>query len=117
MDIGLIVGFLYEPPLNRILALLLLGGAGIAAWLSLRRFITAYHRAGQYDCSLWIIRAIRCLLIALTAGAWSASFFWNKGWLFIIGLVIMGQELYEEAIVSFALRRGAKIESRGKDFP
>ncbi|MBI5603429.1 MAG: hypothetical protein HY879_08730 [Deltaproteobacteria bacterium] len=111
------MGFLYEPPINQILALLLLGVAGIALWLSLRRFISAYHQAGQYDCSLWIIRAIRCLLIALTAGAWSASFFWNKRWLFIIGLIIIGQELYEGAVVSFALRRGAKIESGEKNFP
>ncbi|MBI5582303.1 MAG: hypothetical protein HY892_00615 [Deltaproteobacteria bacterium] len=109
------MGFLYEPPINRILALLFLGVAGFALWLSLRRFIAAYRQAGQYDCALWIIRAIRCLLIALTAGAWSASFFWTKRWLFIIGLVIIGQELYEGAIVSFALRRGAKIESGEKN--
>jgi hypothetical protein len=113
----LIVEILYEPPINRILVFLRLGVSGIALWLSLRRFMTAYHHAGQYDCSLWMIRGIRCLLIALTAGAWSASFFWNKGWLFIIGLVIMAQELYEGAVVSSALRRGAKIESGKKNFP
>jgi hypothetical protein len=108
------MGFLYEPPVNQILALILFGVALAALWLSLRRFVTTYHRAGQYDCSRWIIRGIRCLLIALTAGAWSAGFFWNKGWLFIIGLVIIGQELYEGAVLSALLKRGAGIQSGEK---
>ncbi len=111
------LGFLYEPPVNRILALLLSGVALLAFWLALRRFITAYHQAGQADCPQWIIRGIRCLLISLTTGAWSAGFFWKKGWLLIIGLVIIAQELYEGAVLSALLKKGAKIETEGKNFP
>ncbi len=57
------------------------------------------------------------MLISLTAGAWSASFFWNQRWLLIIGLVIICQEIYEGAVISSALRDGAKIEKEKKIFP
>ncbi len=50
------------------------------------------------------------MLIALTAGAWAAGFFWKQPWLLIIGLVIICQELYEGAMIGSALRTGAKIE-------
>lgn len=106
--------FLYEHPTNLYLSFTLLVIAVTSLGLCVRRFITAYHHAGQYACAIWFIRGIRCLLIALTAGAWSASFFWNQPWLLIIGLVIICQELYEGVIISSALRSGAKIEKGEK---
>lgn len=108
------MSFLYEHPINLYLSLTLFLIAVISLGLCVRRFIAAYHFSGQYACAIWFIRGIRYLLIALTAGAWSASFFWNQRWLLIIGLVIICQELYEGVIISSALRSGAKIEKGEK---
>lgn len=100
----------FEPPLNRLIA----GGLlGIAVWflsLCARRFMFAYRQAGALSSAQWFVRAIRCLLIALTATAWAAGFFWGQSWLLIIGLIIICQELYEGAILGAALRTGQKIE-------
>jgi hypothetical protein len=55
-------------------------------------------------------------LISLTAATWSAAFFFNQKWLFIIGLIIIAQELYEGAVLSAALKIGEKIEKGEKLF-
>jgi hypothetical protein len=91
--------------------------ACVSIVLSIHRFFRAYQHAGEYDASQWFIRGIRWLLISLTAAAWSASFFFNQKWLFIIGLVIICQELYEGAIIASALRNGAKMEKKEKTHP
>ena len=109
--------FLYEHPLNLYVATFFFVIAVVSLAACIKRLITAYHHAGDYSCSLWFIRGIRFLLISLTAGAWSASFFWNQRWLFIIGLVIICQEIYEGAIISAALRDGAKLEAGRRTFP
>ncbi len=101
---------LYEYPINIILSLALLVISDVSLVFCIRRFITAYRHYGKYSCSIWFVRGIRCLLIALTAIAWSANFYLNQRWLFLVGLVIICQELYEGAIISSALRNGAKIE-------
>ena len=104
------MSFLYEHPINLYISISLLVIAVVSIALSIKRFIAAYCHSEEYACSLWFIRGIRFLLISLTAGAWSASFFWNQRWLLIIGLVIICQEIYEGAVISSALRDGAKIE-------
>lgn len=108
---------LRRPPMNSIVALMLAAIAAGAIVLSLRRFCRAYRRAGSYDSALWLIRAIRWLLIALTAAAWSAGIFWGLSWLLIIGFVILAQELYEGALLGAALRRGAALEDGRQSFP
>ncbi len=100
---------LFQPPINRLLSGILLGIAGLFFSLSIRRFVFAYRRAGDLSSAQLFVRAIRCLIIALTA-AWSAGFFWNQSWLLIIGLIILCQELYEGAILGAALRTGRQIE-------
>jgi len=101
---------LFEPPINRLLSGILLGIAGLFFSLSIRRFVFAYRRTGDLSSAQWFVRAIRCLIIALTAAAWSAGLFWNQSWLLIIGLIILCQELYEGAILGAALRTGRQIE-------
>ncbi len=104
------MSFLYGHPINLYLSFTLSVIAVISLVLCVRRFITAYCHSGQYACAIWFIRGIRSMLITLTAVAWAAGFFWKQPWLLIIGLVIICQELYEGAIIGFALRTGAKIE-------
>lgn len=102
----------FTSPLNHWIAGLLLGLALLFAVLSLRRFVLAYRTHGLTSAQ-WFLRAIRCLLLALTGTAWAAGFFWKQAWLLIIGLVILGQELYEGAVLGAALRTGRDID-RGK---
>ena len=107
---------LFTQPTNQYLALILLTLCVVFMVLCGRRFWTAFRHAGQYGASRWFIRGIRCLLISLTAAAWSAAFFFNQKWLFIIGLIIIAQELYEGAMLSAALKMGEKIERGEKPF-
>ncbi|RJQ71443.1 MAG: hypothetical protein C4519_19550 [Desulfobacteraceae bacterium] len=109
--------FLYAPPLSTLLSAALLGIAGISFVLCIQRFNAAIRCSRGYLCAAFIVRGIRWLLIGLTALAWSANFFWNIGWLFVIGLVIIAQELYECAFLSAALREGVEMEQGKKQFP
>ena len=100
----------FQPPAGIWLAVLLAGVAILNAALCIRRFRTAYRLAGQYTSAIWFVRGIRCLIIALTAVAWAAGFYWQQHWLLIIGLVILAQELYEGFVLSAALREGLRLE-------
>lgn len=102
---------LFEPPLKHLLAGGLLATASLFVTLSIKRFILAYRRAGRLASAQWVVRAMRCLIVALTAGAWAAAFFWHQSWLLIVGVVILGQELYEMAILGVVLRRGMRTEN------
>ena len=108
---------LFEPPAGKYLALLLLPVSGTSLGLSVLRFTAAARDQEDYRRAQFFVRGIRCLLIGLTAGVWAAGFFWGQKWLFIIGLVIICQELYEGAILSSALKDGAAIEKEKKNFP
>jgi len=108
--------FLYKSPVNLYLSFILLSISVVSVVLGIRRFTKAYQCAGHYVCASWFIRGIRWVLISLTTCAWAASFYWNQGWLFIIGLVIICQELYEGVIISLALRHGEEIEKEKKYF-
>jgi len=110
---GVLFDYWFEPPINRLIAGGLLGIAGLSFSLCIRRFVLACRQAGGMASAQWFVRAIRWLLIALTALAWAAGFFWSQSWLLIIGLIILAQELYEGAILGAALRTGQQIE-KGK---
>jgi hypothetical protein len=100
----------FQAPINRLLAGILLGIAGLFFSLCIRRFVFAYRRTGGLASAQWFVRAIRCLIVSLTAAAWSAGFFWKQSWLLIIGLIVLCQELYEGTILGAALRTGRQIE-------
>nr|MCU0600973.1 hypothetical protein [Desulfobacterales bacterium] len=97
---------LFTQPINQYLSLILLIISIVFLVLCVVRFRAAYRLSGQYGASRWFIRGIRCLLISLTAAAWSAAFFFNQKWLIIIGLIIIAQEMYEGAMLSAALKMG-----------
>ncbi len=105
------MNFFFQPPIGTGVAVLLAGVAILATVLCIQRFRIAYRLAGQYACAIWFVRGIRCLIIALTATAWAAGFYWQQRWLLIVGLVILAQELYEGFVLSSALRDGLRIEN------
>jgi hypothetical protein len=93
---------------------LLLSGVAVGAGLfCLQRFRRAYRLAGRYGSAVWLVRGIRCLIIALTAAAGAAGVFWGQSWLLVVGLVILAQELYEGFVLSAALREGQRLEKDG----
>jgi len=53
-----------------------------------------------------VVRGLRGLVISITALAWAASVHWGQEWLFIIGLIILAQELYEMGVITLILRVG-----------
>ncbi len=101
----------FQPPLGIGLAIGLSLVAIVAFILCAQRLHTAYRLSEGYACAIWFVRGIRCLIIALTATAWAAGFYWQQTWLLIIGLVILAQELYEGFVLSSALRDGLRIEN------
>ena len=102
---------MYQPPANYYLSGILILVAVQFGVLGIRRFVTAFRHYGEYTCASWLIKGIRCSLIALTALTWSASLFFQQQWLFIIGLVIIGQELFEGFLLSSAVKDGAELET------
>ena len=95
-----------KPPINMWMAGGLTGVALAALVLSFRRFGFACRQTGDLTAAQWLVRAMRWLIIGLTAAAWAAGFFWSQSWLLIIGLVILSQELYEGLILGAALHHG-----------
>ena len=51
-----------------------------------------------------IVKGLRGLVISITALAWAAGVYWGQGWLFIIGLIILAQELYEMGVITLIIR-------------
>ncbi len=96
------------------------GGLSVVALaalvISLRRFGLACRQTVDLTAAQWLVRAMRWLIIGLTAAAWAAGFFWGQSWLLIIGLVILSQELYEGFILGAALRTGRRVEKGASPF-
>lgn len=100
--------FLYEPPTNLLLAALLSAVAAGFAWQGTRRLIEGLRQADHPYGALWLVRGIRGWIVALAMGALAGGVFYDKGWPLIIGLIFLGEELYETGVVSLALRAGKK---------
>ena len=103
----------FTPPVSQMIAGGLLGVAILSGVLCVRRFLRAWFTNDMVRAH-WLLRTLRCLLMALTAAAWAAAFWWNRPWLLIIGLVILGQELYEGAVLGALLRSGRRLEQASK---
>lgn len=71
------------------------------------------------DRPLAIVRGLRGLVVSLTTLAWAAGIYWEQGWLLIIGLVILVQEMYEMGVLSLILKYGdTRMGSRSaREFP
>jgi hypothetical protein len=112
-----LVDFFYQPPVSVYLTAVFVMISMVSMIVCIIRFRKAYHEKEEYLCAVWFIKAIRSLLISLTASAWAASLFWNQTWLFIIGLVIICQELWEGAVLSSILKKGMKVDKGENVFP
>jgi len=89
----------------------------ISLMLSVVTFKKAYHCVKDLLTALLFIRGLRFLVIALTGILWAAGIFWGQGWLLIIGLVIIGEEMYEMGLLSLIIKSGIDMEDGKRVFP
>jgi hypothetical protein len=87
-------------------ALLVLAGA-VAAVCGARLAVRALGRADDPASSLWIIRGIRGLVVAVAAWALAGGLVFEQTWLLVFGGVFLAEELYETGVVIAILRRAA----------
>jgi hypothetical protein len=93
---------LYEPPVSHILAALLVLAGAYAAAAGVGMMSSALGRGD----ALRLIRGIRVLILGLVAGLAALTFaIGNTGFL-VIGLLILGEELYETATLAAIIRLG-----------
>ena len=84
--------------------ILALGGLG-AAMHGARRLATRAVRDGDdVASSLWLIRGIRGLVVAIAAWALAAGLLFAQTWLLVFGGVFLVEELYETGVVIVILR-------------
>ena len=84
-------------------AILVLGG--VAAAVHGARLATRAVRDGDNTASsLWLIRGIRGLVIAVTVWALAAGLLLAQTWLLVFGAVFLAEELYETGVVIVVLR-------------
>ena len=108
------VELLSMTPIRQILVILLLIIAFIFARYCVRYFRMIVGKEGHADRPMAIVRGLRGLVISLTTLAWAAGIYWEEGWLLIIGLVILVQEMYEMGVLSMILRYGeTHVVSKG----
>jgi hypothetical protein len=103
------MSYLFQSPVNYIFSILLLVLSIFTLFKTVRYWILAYRNTEEAKTALLIVRGLRNLVIALTSGAFAAGLYWSKEWLLIIGLVILGQEIYETGFLSMILKTGEDI--------
>jgi hypothetical protein len=70
--------FIYEPPMNLVVAALCLVMAVGAAWRSARLLMGGLGSADHPCASLWLVRGIRAGIIALAMGAFAGGLLYNR---------------------------------------
>lgn len=91
---------LYEPPLNHVVAGLVLLVGAAAAVRGARRLAAGLRRAGSLD----VVRGIRGCVIALAAAAFAGGVLLAETGLIVLGAVFLGEELYETGVLAAILR-------------
>jgi hypothetical protein len=85
---------------------------GLAGTATLYRGVTlfarALRRADDPESSLWLIRGIRGIVVAVAAASLAAGLATASTGLLAFGAVFLGEELYETGVVALVLRAGAK---------
>jgi hypothetical protein len=93
--------------LHIVTAVLVAGGA----WASLRGVglvARGLSHADDPSASLWLVRGIRGIVVAVGVGALAAGLFFEQLWLRVFGLVFLAEELYETGVLALILRAGRR---------
>ncbi|MBI1999864.1 MAG: hypothetical protein HYV46_17275 [candidate division NC10 bacterium] len=100
---------IYEPPVNLLLAALLLLLASGSAWRGARCVSYGLRAADRPSGSVWLVRGIQGAIIALAMAALGGGVLYGQAWLLIFGVIFLAEELYETGIVLLALRTDEKV--------
>jgi hypothetical protein len=84
--------------------LIILGIVG-AVW-SAHRGVARARRVRDPLRALAIMQGFRIAIVGLAVAAIGAAWWWQIGWLFVLALVIGGEELLESTVVIAALKHG-----------
>ena len=83
---------------------------GVAAALHGARLATrAVRESDDAASSLWLIRGIRGLVVAIAAWALAAGLLFAQTWLLVFGAVFLAEELYETGVVIAVLRWSHRV--------
>jgi hypothetical protein len=69
-------------------------------------FLRAVRRADDPDSSLWLIRGIRGIVVAVAAASLAAGMLTGSTGFLVFGVVFLAEELYETGVVALVLRAG-----------
>jgi hypothetical protein len=100
--------FVYEPPMNLMLATLFFLIASGSAWRGAQLLVKGICQAAHPSGSLWLVRGIRGVIIAVGMWALSGGVLLASKGLLVFGAIFLGEELYETGVVLLALRAGLK---------
>ena len=99
------------PPMNLLLAMLGFLTAVVAAWRGSRLLARGLRRTDHPAGTLWVVRGIRGVIVAIGLAALSGGLLLaNKG-LLVFGVIFLGEELYETGVVLLALRSRLKASN------
>jgi hypothetical protein len=93
--------------MTTLVAALLVAAGAWAAVRGTRLVVRAVGRADETSSSLWVIRGIRGLVVAIAAWSLAAGLVFAQTWLLVFGVVFLAEELYETGIVVLILRRSS----------
>jgi len=85
--------------------MLIAAGLMGAVW-SARRGVLRARQQRDPGRALAIMQGFRRSVVCLAAAAIGAAWWWQIGWLFVLALVIGGEELLESTVVITALKHG-----------
>ena len=90
-----------------VMAAALAAGGSCAAAHGARLIVRALRRGDETASSLWLIRGIRGLVVAVAAWALAGGMLFGATWLLVFGGVFLAEELYETGVVALILRRSS----------
>jgi hypothetical protein len=73
-------------------------------------FVRGVRHADDARASLWVIRGIRGIVVAVSAGALAGGMLFGVTWLLVFGVIFLAEELYETGVVALILRAAQRRE-------
>jgi hypothetical protein len=92
-------------------AVLVALGLAAAVW-SAYRGVARAKRVRDPERALAIMQGFRISIVGLAAAAIGLAWWWQIGWLFVLALVIGGEELLESTVVILALKNDPRRPRR-----
>jgi hypothetical protein len=92
-----------------LVAVILVVGGAAAAVHGARLATRALRDSDDTASSLWLIRGIRGLVVAIAAWALAAGLLFAQTWLLVFGAVFLAEELYETGVVIVVLRWSQRV--------